>query len=141
MKKVIITLLCIFTCLSLFNVVAFADINIDELNDNDLLTLKAQVDFAVDTRGLSGKVIKMFPSGTYTVGVDISAGSYILTPLPDDKYVCVGYIYANQEAFEKHDNTTDFTVKSPGEKITLHDGEIIYLTWTSVMIQKYELLF
>ena len=77
-KRIISCLLITLLTLCL-SVTAWAEVNLSEMSDDEILAFASQLDAEIVSRGLEKSAT--LPKGTYIAGQELPAGSYIFTCL------------------------------------------------------------
>jgi len=114
-----------------FPVAAFAELNLADYSLEDLIALKTQIQAEITTRTAGSRLVRV-PMGTYTVGVDIPAGTYTLTGASD---VAMIVLYsAEGKITESHRVDYQDTVG----KINLLDGQIVEVTFGDIVFSTYK---
>ena len=99
MRKLVLLLLC---AIFVIRQVYAAEIDLSGYSVEELLALQDKVDSALFEKG----GLTVIELGTYTVGVDIAAGSYVLKPYPSDKAglgVLNYTVYRNEKSESKYE--------------------------------------
>lgn len=125
MKK----LFSIMLVLMMVGVVAFAEFDIASLSDSELLTLKSQVDAAIEERGLNTE--KEISKGVYVIGQNIPSGGYKFTAHEaDSTWIFLG-VYEKEEDIFDSENLEIFSycLTNDGDSIhiDLPKGKVLYV--------------
>lgn len=133
MKMPVRLLTAILIASMLFSGAAFAEINFDDYTVEELMALKSQIHTEIIKRRIDDTTVRV-PMGTYTVGIDIPAGSYTLTGGSD---VAMITLYSpNGDIITFHslyfqDKIGRIDLES-GQKVEIQFGGIIFMTYRGI---------
>lgn len=120
-----------------FSISAMAeDIDIKKMTTEELVALRSSIGNELSERGYD-----IFCSGSYVVGTDIKAGTYMFKcySVVEDRDYGGNYgeiiFYADQEAFKKVERTIDLIYLGEDYCLNLKDGMIIELSSCSGTLQ------
>ena len=123
MKKTLITLLL---CCA-FSIQAFAtdDLDLSALSDEELYTLKVDVDREVNGREILSDDVSIISKGKYVVGEDIKAGRYCFVGA-NPRRPEIAFVLPNKESNSFKDAITEMYLKFGEEYIvTIEDGQML----------------
>ena len=129
MKKLISLLLAVVLCLTFAGTISFADIDLSQYSDDELIELETAIQAEKISRGMAQEAT--VPKGTYTIGTDIPAGDYSVTGLGTS---------ANFQVYSKTGLIEVNSVIWPNDgenaigKVTLQDGQRLELTGTVKLV-------
>lgn len=133
MKKLVRLLAAFLVASVLFSGTAIAEINFDDYTVEELMALKSQIHTEIIKRRIDDNTVRV-PMGTYTVGIDIPAGSYTLTGGSD---VAMITLYSpNGDIITFHslyfqDKIGRIDLES-GQKVEIQFGGIIFMTYRGI---------
>ena len=78
--------------------------------------------------------LKLLPTGSYVIGMDIPAGSYHFTQIEGDGYVPVLYVF-NPDDLENE--FVSVSAKGKGCVLNLKNGQILKITWTGTNVEPF----
>ncbi len=132
MKRIIAVLLSV-VLLSCCGLAAAASIDLDALSDDEIINLAERLQAEFVNRKIEKTAT--LPDGSYTVGKDIPAGTYILKGTHEGSWWTSVYLYTAKEMLKDEDNRKpekDITLfDSSGEKsyrLVLAEGDVIIVS-------------
>ena len=137
-------LLCLLLVSLLIIPFALADkIDLSSLSDDEIVELLDQVNSELISRGIAKSAT--LPTGKYTGGKDLPAGSYIITCETDDNHHGIVWVSAPTDDLNNQYPSVLYEHVSFNEKeqfrVTLEDGGIINLPFTATLTISPGLLF
>lgn len=140
-------LILLISCFVLFACsVAYADVDLATLSDDDLLALQKAMNTELVSRGLIAEVT--IPVGVYETGIDIPVGKYVLTAIKDATLYSTPQIlvYPDMKSYVNRNSSSHklYLINqglSAGESCTvsLEDGYILYLRGSDFIMKKFNL--
>ena len=126
MKRFLAILIVLIMVLPIFALAESFGIDLSKLTNDELLALEMDI----DAEKIDRKMVKSarLGAGSYTVGIDIPAGSYTITD--DGKYSMNIFVYKDKAAQEDDYRTYNLLLWSNGEKtgkIDLEEGNILVI--------------
>ncbi len=142
MKKIICVLLAMFLLLA--STVCFAEtVNLGELDNDELIALLNSVQQELMVRNIQKTA--SLPTGKYVAGVDIPAGSYVLTCVTDDDHYGFVYVSAPSDNLDEEYPSVvyDFVSSGVEEQIrfTIEEGGILSLPFPATLTISAGVLF
>lgn len=117
----------VLAVLLVFPGAAFAEINFDDYSVEELIALKTQIHTEIINRTKDEKSVRV-PMGSYTVGIDIPAGTYMLIGGSDISMITV--YSENGELLTIHSMYLDDNVGRidflKGQRIEINGGAIVF---------------
>ena len=106
-----------------------ASIDLNALSDDELTALEGQVSAEKARRGVNSAPL---PVGQYTVGVDLDAGTYLVTPAEADAGTLTIHFYASLSSWQSGESPTDYIYIHAGES-----GRIVVEEGTAFTVDDY----
>ena len=121
MKRII----CLILATMMLSIPVYAaDIDVASLSDDELKALQVKVNDEIHTRHLDGSAI--VPLGTYYVGKDIEAGTYLAEDDDPDDPGSIIFIYNDEDAYNTNTPSETYQIwKGQSARIPLDDGWIM----------------
>lgn len=132
MKRFIATLLSVLILLCC-GPAAASSIDLEVLSDDEILVLAERLQAELVKRKIEKTAT--LPDGSYTIGKDIPAGTYILKGMHEGTWWTSVYLYTAEEMLKEEDSRKpekDITLfDSSGEKVyrlVLRDGDVLIVS-------------
>lgn len=132
MKRFIATLLSVLILLCC-GPAAASSIDLEVLSDDEILVLAQRLQAELVKRKIEKTAT--LPDGSYTIGKDIPAGTYILKGMHEGTWWTSVYLYTAEEMLKEEDSRKpekDITLfDSSGEKVyrlVLRDGDVLIVS-------------
>lgn len=142
MKKIISVFLAMFVLLT--STLCLAEtVNLSEFNNDELIALLDSVQQELMTRNIQKSA--SLPTGKYTAGVDIPAGSYVLTCNTDEDHFGIVWVSDPDDNLEEENPSVLYKFISFNEeeqlRFTIEEGGILNLPFPATLTISAGVLF